>query len=112
VPPSQVLEVQPQQLAIAERMLARTPTAELAPVDVEQLTGKQATYGPPRRPYLVRALAHDGPNCAFQVLAEGSVVEVAHGCLSRSTPPLRHRPLVLILEQRPSALYVTASVAE
>jgi hypothetical protein len=112
VPSAQILEVQPRQLAEAERMLAKAPTTELAPADVERLTGQQIAFDPNRRPYLVRALAHDGPNCAFQVLAEGGVVEVAHGCLGKSTPPLRHRPLVLMLEQRPSTLYVTASVVE
>jgi hypothetical protein len=112
VPSARILEIQPNQLAEAERMLANAPTAELAPADVERLTDQQTAYDPNRRSYLVRALAHDGPDCAFQVHAEGGVVEVAHGCLARSALPLRHRPLVLSLEQRPSTLYVTASVAE
>jgi hypothetical protein len=64
------------------------------------------------QPYLVRGLCLIEGTGRFTAYFHDSILWVSHGCLGRQAVPMRRRPVIIFLEDRPTKVYVDVHMVE
>jgi hypothetical protein len=112
LPNSDVSEVAPEYMVIAEQQLQIVACVEITADRARELTGREV---PPRAGsslFLVRGVYLNRGTGGFEVVPVGSELLVEHNCLGRSAVPMKRQALVVRLSQRPVTVYVSCSMAE
>jgi hypothetical protein len=107
-----VHEVVEQSLPSAETLLKDVPCVVLDDQQARTFTGEPVPDVPGARAYLTRGVLLNRETGGFTIYVSGDQLIVYHRCLGRSTAPMSRQPLVLLLERKPSEIYVACSMAE
>ena len=84
----------------------------LSGVEMAALTGGQVVVPPNAHPYLVRAVAKNENSGAFEARVCGQTLWISHGSLGHVVPPSARTPLVVFLDEAPTNLFVSWSMAQ
>ncbi len=98
-----------EHIAEAEQFLATESISQISPGEVSYFAGHPITLPAVARPYLVRGVYRN--NASFTVAIVGNALWVASTDPADASAPLRHQPLVLIMDEVPQTVYVTAGAA-
>lgn len=109
IPASAHAPVAAEHIAEAERFLAAESISQISPGEVSYFAGRPITLPDVSRPYLVRGLYRS--EATFTVAIVGDALWVASADTAGDVAPLRHQPLVLIMDEVPETVYVTAGPA-
>ena len=101
--------VAPEHVSEAEQFLATEPISQISPGEVSYFAGYPITLPDVSRPYLVRGVYRT--QATFTVAILGDALWVASTDSANDNAPLRHQPLVLIMDEVPATVYVTAGPA-
>jgi hypothetical protein len=93
-------------IAEAEGFLTAESISQISPGEVSYFAGRPITLPDVSRPYLVRGLYRS--EATFTVSIIGNALWVASADTAGDIAPLRHQPLVLIMDEVPETVYVTA----
>jgi len=94
------------KIAEAEKFLASEWISQISPGEVSYFAGQDITLHDVSRPYLVRGLYRT--NRTFTIRIVGNALWVASHDDAHESAPLRHQPLVLVMDEVPETIYVTA----
>ncbi len=106
IPVSAHAPVAAERIAEAEQFLATESISQISPGEVSYFAGRPITLPDVSRPYLVRGVYRT--EAKFTVAILGNALWVASADSAADPAPLRHQPLVLIMEEVPETVYVTA----
>ena len=109
IPASAHAPVAAEHIAEAERFLATESISQISPSEVSYFAGHPITLADVSRPYLVRGLYRS--EATFTVAIIGDALWVSSADVAGDVAPLRHQPLVLIMDEVPETVYVTAGPA-
>lgn len=109
IPASAIAPVAAEHIAEAEQFLAGESISQLSPAEVSYFAGHPITLPDVSRPYLVRGVYRT--EATFTVAIIGDALWVASTDTAGASAPVRHQPLVLIMDEVPQTVYVTAGSA-
>jgi hypothetical protein len=99
--------------ADAESRLASRPVVELSAQEAETFTDHTLQSREGTKSYLMRGVYLNWGTGRFSVsrLADNDIL-VLHGCLGRSTVPMKRRAVVVQLDEAPREIYVACVMSE
>lgn len=106
IPASAHAPVAAAHISEAEQFLATESVSQISPGEVSYFAGRPITLPEVSRPYLVRGVYRT--EATFTVAILGNALWVASTDSAGDTGTLRHQPLVLIMDEVPETVYVTA----
>lgn len=106
IPASAHAPVAAEHIAEAEQFLATEPISQISPAEVSYFAGHPITLPDVSRPYLVRGAYRT--KATFTVAIIGNALWVASEDVAGDTAPVRRQPLVLVMDEVPATVYVTA----
>ncbi len=109
IPAGAYAPVAAEHIAEAEQFLAGASISQLSPGEVSHFAGRPITLPDGSRPWLVRGVYRT--HATFSVAIIGNALWVASADATDASAPVRHQPLVLIMDEVPQTIYVTAGSA-
>lgn len=101
-----VYEVRAEARAEAVAMLDSEPLREIGVEKAAELIGFDPPSGERKRICLVRGVVLDRRTGRFTVYVQGRELFVHHECRGSKAMPMERQPLVVVLEDRPEAVWV------
>lgn len=109
IPAGAYAPVAAEHIAEAEEFLAGESISQLSPGEVSYFAGRPITLPDVSRPWLVRGVYRT--EASFTIAIIGNALWVASTDTAGANAPVRHQPLVLIMDEVPETIYVTAGSA-
>lgn len=98
--------VAPERLEEAEQTLERIAISQISPGEASYFAGRPVAMPDVSRPYLIRGLYRSEPSFFVRII--GNALWVGSHDDPRDSAPMRRQPLVLIMDEVPEQIYVTA----
>ncbi len=104
-----VIKIKEDKRTQAITALEKVEVIELTTADYTAYTGLSS---PTMKPFLVRALAFEGEPGTFQVFQKNNVLFVRHDAMGKIGTPEIRMPLIVLLKNKPSQVYVDCQIGE
>lgn len=101
------MEVMPAVRDEAAKMLEQRPAARVSPKEAKRLTGEPEQTWVPGLTFLMRGVRNADPESRYAVTDSFDGEVVVHFAARRAMGKPYSAPMVVVLDQKPTALYVT-----
>lgn len=106
------LEVKPAAREEASKMLEKHAGVRVTPKQAEQLTGEPSQSWVPGLTFLMRGVRNADPNSRYAVSTSFDGEVVIHFASRKAVGDPYSAPMVIVLDQPPTALYVTCMAGQ
>ncbi len=106
------MEVLPTMRDEATRRLEQRPAARITPEEAKRLTGEPAESWVPGLTFLMRGVRNADPDSRYAVTDSFDGEVIVHFASRRVVGKPYSAPMVVVLDQAPSALYVTCMAGQ
>jgi hypothetical protein len=106
------MEVKPALRDEASKMLAQHAGVRLTPKEAERFTGEPAQSWVPGLTFLLRGVRNADPNSRYAATAAFDGEVVIHFASRKAVGEPYSAPMVVVLDQMPTALYITCMAGQ